>query len=119
MTGHPVVRAIRPLVEAIGATLVPLGSHRSSDVVISWEGEPVVAVRVHLEDTLEGMIASVQDELGGELADLGRHEKQAAIRLLDERGAFLLRKSIDDVADAMGVSRITIYNYLNAMRETR
>lgn len=28
----------------------------------------------------------------------------------------MLRKSIEDVADSMGVSRITIYNYLNTIR---
>ena len=36
--------------------------------------------------------------------------------MLDERGAFQLRKAIEDVAAMMGVSRITIYNYLNAIR---
>ena len=39
------------------------------------------------------------------------------MRLLEERGAFQIRKSIEDVADAMGVSRITVYNYLNAIRD--
>ena len=34
--------------------------------------------------------------------------------MLEERGAFQIRKSIEDTADAMGVSRITVYNYLNA-----
>jgi predicted transcriptional regulator YheO len=62
------------------------------------------------------MIAQVEAELGAGLAELPRHQKQAAIRILDQRGAFLLRKAIEDVADAMGVSRITIYNYLNALR---
>ena len=38
-----------------------------------------------------------------------------AIRLLDDRGAFILRRAVEDVADAMGVSRITVYNYLNAL----
>ena len=28
---------------------------------------------------------------------------------------FLLRRSVEAVADAIGVSRITIYNYLNAI----
>jgi predicted transcriptional regulator YheO len=36
--------------------------------------------------------------------------------MLDERGAFELRRSVEDVADTFGVSRITIYNYLNATR---
>ncbi|MFM7963760.1 MAG: helix-turn-helix domain-containing protein, partial [Actinomycetota bacterium] len=46
---------------------------------------------------------------------LSRAEKQRAIRLLDERGAFILRRAVEDVADAMGVSRITVYNYLNSL----
>ena len=38
-------------------------------------------------------------------------------RLLHERGAFNLRNAADEVADALGVSRVTIYNYLNAVRD--
>ena len=60
------------------------------------------------------MIEQVEDELGARLPDLSREGKQRAVRLLDERGAFLLRRSVEDVADALGVSRITVYNYLNA-----
>ena len=37
------------------------------------------------------------------------------MRLLHERGAFVLRKAVDDIADRMHVSRITVYNYLNAI----
>jgi len=46
---------------------------------------------------------------------LSRHDKQRAIRLLDQNGAFILRRAVEDVADAMAVSRITVYNYLNAL----
>jgi predicted transcriptional regulator YheO len=35
--------------------------------------------------------------------------------MLHDRGAFLLRGAVDDIAEIMGVSRITIYNYLNAL----
>jgi len=37
--------------------------------------------------------------------------------MFDERGAFLLRGAVDDIAEIMGVSRITIYNYLNALEQ--
>jgi predicted transcriptional regulator YheO len=37
------------------------------------------------------------------------------VKLLNDRGAFSLRRSVEDVADALGVSRITVYNYLNAV----
>ena len=109
--------ALQPLLHAIGATAVPIGQHAESDLVLEWEGEPALAVRLDFEDTVPGMIAAAQEELGKPFGQLDRQEKQAAIRLLDGRGAFALRRSIDEVADAMGVSRITIYNYLNAIRE--
>ena len=57
----------------------------------------------------------MERELGDNLSELSRNNKQIAIRLLDEQGAFTLRRAVEDVADAMGVSRITIYNYLNAL----
>ena len=64
---------------------------------------------------LDRLIASVERDIGGKLSNLSRGDKQRAVRLLDERGAFDLRRSIDDVADALGVSRITVYNYLNSV----
>ncbi|MFM1837679.1 MAG: hypothetical protein RLZZ327_553, partial [Actinomycetota bacterium] len=64
---------------------------------------------------MERLIESVEKELGAKLVLLSRAEKQRAIRLLDERGAFILRRAVEDVADAMGVSRITVYNYLNSL----
>jgi uncharacterized protein YqgV (UPF0045/DUF77 family) len=70
-----------------------------------------------LHDALSRMIADVERELGAPLAELSREDKQAAVRMLDAGGAFLLRKAVDDIADAMGVSRITIYNYLNAEKD--
>ena len=70
-----------------------------------------------LHDALGRIISSIEIELGAPLERLPRSEKQAAVRLLEESGAFLLRRSIDDVAERMGVSRITIYNYLNAIRD--
>jgi predicted transcriptional regulator YheO len=57
----------------------------------------------------------VEIDLGAPLQDLSRSDKQFAVKLLDQRGAFILRRAVEDVADAMGVSRITVYNYLNAL----
>ena len=61
------------------------------------------------------MVAAVEEQVGAPLAELSREQKQAAVRILDQRGAFLLRKAVESVGEMMGVSRITIYNYLNAI----
>ena len=69
-----------------------------------------------LHSALDDIVREIERELGP--ADAwARAEKQTAVRLLSERGAFLLRGAVEDVAEIMGVSRITIYNYLNALEE--
>ena len=113
---HPVVRAIKPVVDAVGATIVPPDECEAADVPLNWEGQLIGAVRMPpLHGALDRLIDTVEAELGGPLPALTREDKQRAVRLLDERGAFILRRAVEDVADAMGVSRITIYNYLNAI----
>jgi hypothetical protein len=116
-TKHPVWTAIRPLLEAVGGDVVDAGKLIPGDVPITWDGRLIGGVRLDsLSSALDRLVSHIEEELGGKLIDLSRTEKQAAVRLLDERGAFLLRKAIEDVAAMMGVSRITIYNYLNVIR---
>jgi hypothetical protein len=116
-TKHPVWTAIRPLLDAVGADVVNTDELTPGDVPINWDGQVIGGVRLEsLANALDRLVSHIEEELGGTLIDLPRTEKQAAIRMLDERGAFLLRKSIEDVATMMGVSRITIYNYLNVIR---
>lgn len=114
---HPLLEAVRPLVDAMGAEIIDPDGSDGDCIPLEWEGELVAAVRVlTLHDALDHLVTQVEGELGGRLAELGRVQKQVAVRLLDERGAFRLRRSINEVADVMGVSRITIYNYLNSIR---
>jgi hypothetical protein len=118
VASHPFLVALRPVAKAIGATLVTPNRMQDSDIPLRWEGTLVGGLRMpDLQDALARLIAGVEQQLGGELADLSREDKQRAVRMLEERGAFQIRKSIEDVADAMGVSRITVYNYLNAIRD--
>ena len=44
--------------------------------------------------------------------DMDRTQKQQAVALLNEWGVFNLRKSVESVAEALEVSRFTVYNYL-------
>jgi hypothetical protein len=107
---------VKPVVDALGASFVPVEDMEASDVALVWEGQPIAAVRMPpLHGALDRLIDAVEAELGDRLPRLSREDKQRAVRLLDERGAFILRRAVEDVADAMGVSRITVYNYLNAI----
>ena len=113
---HPLVLAVKPIIESLGAQLVPLDDREPGDLPLKWEGIEVAMVRMApLHGALDRLIESVEREFGQRLPQLTREDKQKAIRMLDERGAFTLRRAVEDVADAMGVSRITVYNYLNAL----
>src|SRR3981081_2436597 len=68
---------------------------------------------IELNSALDRLIGEVERELGGKLADLDRAGKQCAVRMFKERGAFTLRKSVATIAEALGVTRFTVYNYLN------
>lgn len=115
---HPVFQAIEPLLILVGGEVVGPDELDSGDVPICWQNTVVGGVRLgSLTDALDRMVAHVEAELGGDLPSLSRTDKQTAVRMLDDQGAFLLRKSIDDVAERMGVSRITIYNYLTLSRD--
>lgn len=117
-TQHPVFLAIEPLLVSVGGEVIAPDALEPGDIPIRWEGVVIGGVRLgSLTDALDRMVAHVEAELGGDLASLNRTEKQSAVRMLDDQGAFLLRKSIDHVADRMGVTRITIYNYLTIIRD--
>jgi hypothetical protein len=112
---HPLLVALEPVAEALGADLIEASDMADGDVPLRWEDRLVGGLRLPgVHGALERLLAAVEAELGAPLAELSREDKQRAVRLLDARGAFQLRKSVEEVADALGVSRFTVYNYLNA-----
>ncbi|WP_326680439.1 helix-turn-helix domain-containing protein [Streptomyces sp. NBC_01237] len=111
---HPLIAAVKPLVDAMGAELLGPEQAQTDDVVLSWEGRDVVAVRLpQLSDSLDHILAAMERRHGMPLADLDRRTKQSVVRTLEARGAFSVRHGVETVAGALGVSRFTVYNYLN------
>ncbi|MFH8410289.1 helix-turn-helix domain-containing protein [Streptomyces sp. NPDC018019] len=111
---HPFVQAVKPLVDAMGAEMVAPEQAQGDDVVLAWEGRDRVAVRLpHLSDSLDHLLAELQRRHGMPLSDLDRRTKQSVVRVLEARGAFSVRHGVETVAGALGVSRFTVYNYLN------
>lgn len=111
---HPFADAVKPLVDAMGADIVPPSEAQGDDVVLRWEGEEVLAVRLpHLSDSLDHLLLDLERRHGVPLKELDRKAKQSVVRILETRGAFTVRHGVETVAAALGVSRFTVYNYLN------
>ncbi|MGW1814888.1 helix-turn-helix domain-containing protein [Streptomyces sp. NPDC002125] len=113
-TDHPLVAAVKPLVDAMGAELLSPEQAAADDVVLAWEGTDVMAVRLpQLSESLDHILAAMERRHGMPLSDLDRKAKQGVVRSLEARGAFAVRHGVETVAGALGVSRFTVYNYLN------
>jgi hypothetical protein len=107
-------------VQALGGALIAAEEAEPFDVPVVWDGDVVGAVRPPgLHGALDRLLERVSDELGAPLGQLSREDKQHAVQLLDERGAFNFRKSVEDAAQALQVSRFTVYNYLSRISANR
>ena len=122
---HPLLVALAPVLSRTNAVLVAPADVGAGDVPLVWEGVTIAGVRFPDQPTtsqpeavgdLGRLLEDLAAELGGPLRDLPRAEKQRAVRLLEERGAFTYRKSAETVAEALNVTRFTVYNYLNRDR---
>ena len=110
------LESVRPLLDRLGAVALPPEQQAPGDVPLRWDGRVVAVVRLPEAPSIGDLgqiIADVETELESPLAQLSRAGKQRAVRVLEERGAFSFRRSVEAVAKALGVSRFTVYNYLN------
>lgn len=51
-------------------------------------------------------------------AQLTKEDKMEVIRFLDNKGAFLITKSGDRVCEFLNISKFTLYNYLDTIRQS-
>ncbi|MFH8619247.1 helix-turn-helix domain-containing protein [Streptomyces sp. NPDC017979] len=104
----------------MGAEILRPDRAGPDDVVLAWEGRDVLAVRLpQLSDSLDRILAALERSHGRPLAELDRRTKQSVVRNLEARGAFSVRHGVETVASALGVSRFTVYNYLNRENATK
>jgi len=69
-----------------------------------------------IRDVVAGMVAKLLNEMGKTPAAMSRDEKMEVVKRLEERGTFLVKRSAEQVADALDLSRYTIFSYLKEIR---
>ena len=66
---------------------------------------------------LQYLMDCAQMDIGKNTALMNKEEKIRYIQYLDEHGAFLIAKSSIKVCEALGISKYTLYNYLDIVRK--
>ena len=81
----------------------------------STQTEPEKIINVN--DVLDELIEQSVQQVGKPVALMSKDDKVRAIRFLNESGAFLVTKSTDKVAKYFGISKYTLYSYIDANKK--
>ncbi len=65
---------------------------------------------------LRTAITRAVEDVGKPPNFMGREDKLRVVSALDEKGMFLIKGAVEKVAEALGVSRYSVYNYLDEVR---
>ena len=67
---------------------------------------------------MDSLLHQCENMFGKPMSHLNKDEKMQIIHYLDAKGAFLITKSGDRVCEFLNISKFTLYNYLEATRQT-
>ena len=84
---------------------------REEGAAVSPAGTGEIAHMGEVVTQLIGQIIGDRD-----ISRLRREEKLELIRFMDEKGIFLMKGAVDQVGARMGVSRVTVYSYIDECR---
>ncbi|MDR2870440.1 MAG: helix-turn-helix transcriptional regulator [Deferribacteraceae bacterium] len=71
----------------------------------------------NVDELLQTLMADSMALVGKPISEMNKDDKVQAIRYLDAKGAFLIKKSVETVSEFYGISKFTLYNYLNEGHE--
>ena len=74
---------------------------------------------VNVNDLLDELIAQSVALVGKPVALMNKEDKMRAIGFLSQNGAFLVTKSGDKIAKYFGISKYTLYSYIDKQQEEK
>lgn len=69
-----------------------------------------------VDEVLERLFHDAVRSTGKPISELTREDKITVISYLETKGAFLIRYSVDKIAELLNLSKFTIYNYLDEVK---
>ncbi len=76
-------------------------------------------ITTNVNDLLDTLIEQSVELVGKPVALMTKDDKVAAVRYLNDAGAFLITKSGDKVSSYFGISKFTLYSYLESGKDTK
>lgn len=85
----------------------------------SREGKEPLRITHNVNDLLDALIEQSVDLVGKPVPLMSKDDKVAAIQYLNNAGAFLITRSGDKVSNFFGISKFTLYSYIDAGKENK
>lgn len=95
----------------LNSLLPNYANHYEQTVVYSKDLDEMNHIQEIAHDLIDQIIGTKQPE------KLRRDEKLDMIRFMEEKGVFLIRGTIDKVAEKLKVSKVTVYSYIEEIRD--
>lgn len=80
-------------------------------------GEPE-RITPHVEDLLDELLWKSTELIGKPVSLMNKEDKMRAVRWLSSKGALLITKSGDKIARYFGISKFTLYSYIDIKTES-
>lgn len=72
-----------------------------------------------VSNVLDQIIRDTLSKCDKSIPLMQKEDKVKVVEILDDKGVFLIKGAIEEVANAVAVSRYTIYNYLDEIRSSK
>lgn len=79
--------------------------------------EPASEVRGGIDELMKEIIAESVQRFGKPVSVMDKDEKIHAVEAMMQRGLFIVKGGVERAATALGVTRFTVYNYLDVLRQ--
>jgi predicted transcriptional regulator YheO len=79
--------------------------------------EDAVTIPGDVNNLLDQLIEESHKLIGKPISAMTKEDKMRAIQFLDQKGALLVMKSSVRISEYYGISKYTLYNYLNGLEE--
>ena len=103
--------------EIKSSTIVTSAFGRNISFCINYDCDDLTVLHSHLKKFLS--MGDELEKMNKKIVGMNKSDRITLIRNLKNAGVFKIQKSVPYIAEQLGVSRYTIYNYLNEIQDER